>query len=139
MNKTENLKLNVWEKSDPILVGDFNEDNRKIDAEIHQTQIMVQDCAKVKFGQYLGDGAAKREILLESTPKVVAIWSNNGAQYDSYSKFVTGGICGTDAPCQYSYTTAFEIMENGFRVYENAAAWVNCNYSGTKYYYLAIF
>ena len=34
MNKTENLKLNVWEKSDPILVGDFNEDNRKIDAAV---------------------------------------------------------------------------------------------------------
>ena len=34
MNKTENLKLNVWEKSDPILVVDFNEDNRKIDAAV---------------------------------------------------------------------------------------------------------
>ena len=34
MNKTNNLKLNVWEKTDPILVGDFNEDNRKIDAAV---------------------------------------------------------------------------------------------------------
>ena len=34
MNKTQNYKLNQWEKSDRVLMEDFNADNAKIDAAI---------------------------------------------------------------------------------------------------------
>ena len=53
MNKTENLKLNVWEKSDPILVGDFNEDNRKIDAAVGA---LTAGAVKIAVGSYKGNG-----------------------------------------------------------------------------------
>ena len=36
MNKTQNYKLNQWEKSDRVLMEDFNADNAKIDAAIHE-------------------------------------------------------------------------------------------------------
>ena len=42
MNKTENLKLNVWEKSDPILVGDFNENFAAIDDAIGKAGKLVK-------------------------------------------------------------------------------------------------
>ena len=53
MEKTNNLKLNVWEKSDPILVGDFNEDNRKIDAAVGA---LTAGAVKVAVGSYVGNG-----------------------------------------------------------------------------------
>ena len=60
MEKTENLKLNVWEKSDPILVGDFNEDNRKIDAAVGQIMAHAGNC-KIVTGTYVGDGKYGRD------------------------------------------------------------------------------
>ena len=42
MNKTENLKLNVWEKSDPILVGDFNENFAAIDDAIGKAGKLIK-------------------------------------------------------------------------------------------------
>ena len=53
MNKTENLKLNVWEKSDPILVGDFNENFAAIDDAIHEA---VSSAVKIYTGSYTGNG-----------------------------------------------------------------------------------
>ena len=64
MEKTENLKLNVWEKSDPILVGDFNEDNRKIDAAVGALQE-----ERIYMGSYVGDGKDNRTIDLPWEPK----------------------------------------------------------------------
>ena len=37
-NKTDNLKLSQWVLSDPVLMEDFNEDNRKTDAAVHSAQ-----------------------------------------------------------------------------------------------------
>ena len=37
MNQTEHYQLKQWEKSDRILMDDFNENNQKIDAAIHGT------------------------------------------------------------------------------------------------------
>ena len=34
MNKTQNYNLNQWEKSDKVLMDDFNADNAKIDAAL---------------------------------------------------------------------------------------------------------
>ena len=68
MNKTENLKLNVWEKSDPILVGDFNEDNRKIDAAVAALQ-----GEHIYVGSYIGDDMRSRTIDLPWEPTVIVI------------------------------------------------------------------
>ena len=79
MNKTENLKLNVWEKSDPILVGDFNEDNRKIDAAVAALQ-----GEHIYVGSYVGDGKENRTIDLPWEPKFAVIFGyiNN---YNAFS------------------------------------------------------
>lgn len=71
MNKTDNLKLNVWEKSDPILVGDFNEDNRKIDAAVGALQK-----ERIYMGSYVGDGKENRTIDLPWEPMFMVILGN---------------------------------------------------------------
>ena len=71
MEKTENLKLNVWEKSDPILVGDFNEDNRKIDAAVGALQK-----ERIYMGSYVGNGKDSRTIDLPWEPTFMVILGN---------------------------------------------------------------
>ena len=71
MEKTNNLKLNVWEKSDPILVGDFNEDNRKIDAAVAALQ-----GEHIYVGSYVGDDMRSRTIDLPWEPTFMVILGN---------------------------------------------------------------
>ena len=82
MNKTENLKLNVWEKSDPILVGDFNEDNRKIDAAVGALQE-----ERIYMGSYIGDGKDSRTIDLPWEPKLAVVFGYVGS--DAGISFIT--------------------------------------------------
>ena len=74
MNKTENLKLNVWEKTDPILVGDFNEDNRKIDAAVGA---LTAGAVKIYTGSYTGTGqygaGNPNSLEFPFTPQIVII------------------------------------------------------------------
>ena len=71
MNKTENLKLNVWEKSDPILVGDFNENFAAIDDAIHEA---VCSAVKIYTGSYTGNGnSGNRTVELPAEPKLMVL------------------------------------------------------------------
>ncbi len=137
MNKTNNLKLNVWEKSDPILVGDFNEDNRKIDAAVGA---LTAGAVKIAVGSYNGNGSTTtpNEITLGFQPKVMLIMQ-------SADSFTTAAVFITrDAPYKFpgSSTTGAEITETGFLVRQrqsggsNITPYTNLNY--TTYHYLAI-
>ena len=79
MEKTNNLKLNVWEKSDPILVGDFNENNRKIDAAVGQIMAHAGNC-KIVTGTYVGDGKYGRDNPTSITfpGKPLLVYIGNG-------------------------------------------------------------
>ena len=71
MNKTENLKLNVWEKSDPILVGDFNDNFAAIDDAIHEA---VSSAVKIYTGSYTGNGnSGNRTVELPAEPKLMVL------------------------------------------------------------------
>lgn len=50
--KTDNLKLNQWLAMDPVLMADFNADNKKLDAAIHQLQANE---LLFHFGSYVGN------------------------------------------------------------------------------------
>ena len=95
MEKTNNLKLNVWEKSDPILVGDFNEDNRKIDAAVGALQE-----ERIYMGSYVGDGKDNRTIDLPWEPKFAVIFGHvlDDAAVNLLMKtgqrFITSDSCG---------------------------------------------
>lgn len=53
-NHTEQFGLNQWELSDSVIMADFNEDNRKIDAALAAGM-------KVKNGSYVGTGLSGME------------------------------------------------------------------------------
>lgn len=63
MNKTANYQLNRWEKTDKVLMDDFNADNEKIDAAIAK----CGNC-RVRVSTYVGDGTGTRIHTFERKP-----------------------------------------------------------------------
>ena len=53
MNKTQNYQLSQWEKSDKVLMEDFNEDNRKIEKALSD-----RNCCVINF-THTGRGRTK--------------------------------------------------------------------------------
>ena len=136
MNKTENLKLNVWEKSDPILVGDFNEDNRKIDAAVGA---LTAGAVKIAVGSYVGNGDFDKGTTVNVGFPIKALFLTSIGLFDTNSGrmivpdiTVSGGVTGQ----------VFWFTENGFRIrsaeYSGSTCSPYLNNNGEKYHYVAI-
>ena len=136
MNKTENLKLNVWEKSDPILVGDFNEDNRKIDAAVGALTV---GAVKIAVGSYTGNGDFDKGTTVNvGFPIKVLFLTSSGTLAGDYGVLLTpkiklsGGVTGQ----------VFWFTENGFRIrsakYNGSTCSPYLNDNGGTYHYVAI-
>lgn len=54
MERTEHYQLCLWEKDDPVLRTDFNENNEKLDA-------ILAGQLQFAAGEYTGDGKAGKE------------------------------------------------------------------------------
>ncbi|HBA94158.1 MAG TPA: hypothetical protein DCZ02_06015 [Ruminococcaceae bacterium] len=86
-NRTENLKLNQWVKSDIPLMQDFNSDNEIVDNAIyshtsndgiHMTQYEKECIAKpVDMCVYYGDGKASQavELSFDFEPSICLVFS----------------------------------------------------------------
>ncbi len=70
MNKTANFQLTQWEKTDRIMMEDFNRDNAAIDAALKSSadgvaalQTALASCGncKIVYGTYTGTGKYGRE------------------------------------------------------------------------------
>ena len=106
MKKTNKYQLSQWEKTDRIVMEDFNSDNAKIDAALSnkadksitdalQTQLnskadktvttslqaQINTKASFVFGTYTGSGTASRTISLGFTPKAVLLLHKTPMQY----------------------------------------------------------
>ena len=119
MKKTNKYQLSQWEKTDRIVMEDFNSDNAKIDAALSnkadksitdalQTQLnskadktvttslqaQINTKASFVFGTYTGSGTASRTISLGFTPKAVLLLHKTGKAaltYDYYGGLVLQG------------------------------------------------
>ena len=142
MNKTENLKLNVWEKSDPILVGDFNEDNRKIDAAV---AALDAKAARVEVGSYTGTGTFGREkpnsLTFSFQPKFVFVVSESGSIYENFRAFhgmpttyVYSSFLGSD----YGERIPLTWEGNTLRWYATKGNFYQLNTQKQKYVYIAV-
>ena len=136
MNKTENLKLNVWEKSDPILVGDFNEDNRKIDAAVGA---LTAGAVKIAVGSYVGNGDFDKGTTVNVGFPIKVLFLTSIGLFDTNSGrmivpdiTVSGGVTGQ----------VFWFTENGFRIrsaeYNGSTCSPYLNNIREKYHYVAI-
>ena len=80
MEKTNNLKLNVWEKTDPIHAKDFNDNFRTLDSAVGSLQ-----GEHIYVGSYVGDGKENRTIDLPWKPTFAVVFgfvgNNSGISF----------------------------------------------------------
>ena len=69
MKKTTNYQLNQWEKTDRILMDDFNADNQKIDAAL-----AARNC-RFYTSTYNGTGEAEATFTFPGKPILIVISS----------------------------------------------------------------
>ena len=121
MDYTQNLHLPQWEKTDRIMMDDFNDAMSKIDAAM----------PRIVTGSYTGDGTTNGSHVIDLgfRPKVVIVANGDGILNSTAGTF--GGIAldGSNAP-------AVGISETGFFVPVNP--YTKSNENGTSYRYIAI-
>ncbi len=157
-NHTPNYQLSQWEKSDKVLMEDFNADNAKIDAAIQAVERRADDLAAGKVdppeitrleqligakaaivtGFYAGDDTEIRTIELGFTPKALLLMTDSGRMFSSYSNSCYGGLAFSGQPVTYNSKIIVTIVENGFQVYYNANDKIYSNRQKNAYRYLAL-
>ena len=146
-NKTENLGLHSWVRSDPFRMDEFNENVSKIDKAVggkaEQSELDRVDAAAVKFACdiYTGDGRTDRFIELGFTPKVVFVGCGpHGQFYITNNAGYFGGVAMRDNPAHSGTLKYIEIVENGFLVSAHgsgSSSWT-ANHNNGTYLYFAI-
>ena len=136
MNKTNNLKLNVWEKTDPILVGDFNEDNRKIDAAVGA---LTAGAVKFKSGSYIGTnkyGESNPNVLdFGFNPKIVIVYHENSG----LGMILMNGMSTQySSPGNSNFKNYVQWTKTGVQWYNTEYYTYQLNQAETKYFYIAI-
>ena len=127
MNYTQNYQLPQWEKTDRIMMDDFNNAFGRLETALNgKCHLLV--------GTYQGNGKDNRFIDLGKTPLAVLLCDENSNMRDGSYTF--GGIA-----TQGSATLGLSITEGGFTVRESGN--VNCNFISNgyprTYRYIALF
>ena len=125
MNYTEKYQLPQWEKSDRIMMEDFNDMAEKMEAGLIELNETIAGVGYV-IGKYTGNNAYPRTISLGFQPTAVIIVTNMG--YTSVGSSVYGGLFGKNCPLN-GYA---EIASSGFKLNK---AYMNS--SDIVYYYIA--
>ena len=156
-NKTENIGLNQWVASDPVLREDFNADNAKIDAALGavndtlatELEQFRSGLLKIASGSYVGTGeygaSAPNSLTFDFAPYLVIITFSN------YTAFFCRGsayACGFTATGASFTTTALGWYLRNVSWGDNTLSWYSTdgstgvdaqlNYNGRTYSYIAI-
>jgi len=117
MNYTENYQLPQWEKSDRIMMEDFNDQNSKLESALN---LLATGQPKLIYGTYKGAGDTAQTVTVGFQPVwvIIARPSNNA-------------IVVLRGNNMYGVT----ITEDGFAVIESNGS---LNSSGITYYYVAV-
>lgn len=154
-NHTANYNLSQWVKSDQVLMEDFNEDNRKIDAAIKAeaetraagdaalTELIGQRNCQIYSGTYVGDGksgsANPNQLTFPRKPVFLVV---SGKDYHFFY-----AMRGQTTACCW---TADSMMRNTVSWSGNTVKWYHTtsgttveakhqlNTSGERYRYFAI-
>ena len=125
MQKTTNYQLPKWEKTDRILMENFNDMTAALDAALKANADAIAAVGYVT-GRYTGTGSYPRTIDLGFQPKAVVVTTYTGYTNNSGSPF--GGVFGVGMPLS-GYA---EVAANGFTL---KAEYVN--QKNTVYNYIA--
>lgn len=88
-NKTANLKLHSWVRTDPVVCEDFNDNFNKIDAAVGKLNVSSGNC-QLYVGSYTGSGSKTHSLTFPKLPVVLFIqvdWLNTAF----YGGFVFDG------------------------------------------------
>lgn len=99
-NKTENLQLNQWVRTDPVLMDDMNADNAKIDEAVKALQDAMP---RMAWGSYVGTGncgpGAPTVLSFDFPPRLVFVRG---------SSIYSGGM---NYACVFIYPAASALCE----------------------------
>ena len=118
MEKTNNLKLNVWEKTDPIHAKDFNDNFQTLDSAVGSLQ-----GEHIYVGSYVGDGKNSRTIDLPWEPKFAVVFgflqTRTAIQFltTTDSRYITNDGC--------SSGSTYSVTLKGNHLVVNSADWFN--------------
>ena len=120
MNHTPNYTLSQWEKSDKVLMDDFNADNAKIDGAL-----------KAEADARAAGDAALQTVLAGKGNCSVGTFTYTG-----------NGTCGQDDPTVITFPkmpAAFIIIGDCLLVAQGGSSTGICLYSGSSYAILSTF
>ena len=151
MNKTANFQLTQWEKTDRILMEEFNSDNEKIDTALKSSadgvaalQTALASCGncKIVYGTYTGNGksgsANPNKLTFDGKPVLVIVQAqSNTTNYDFHLRLVRGCGWAVGDRGNYSYTNSVAWGEN-FVSWTNDDAETQFNLHGSVYSYIAL-
>ena len=151
MNKTANFQLTQWEKTDRIMMEDFNRDNAAIDTALKgnadkaaalQTALASCGNCKIVYGTYTGNGksgsANPNKLTFDGKPVLVIVQAqSNTTNYDFHLRLVRGCGWAVGDRGNYSYTNSVAWGEN-FVSWTNDDAETQFNLQGSVYSYIAL-
>lgn len=136
--KTEHYQLNQWSLDDPVQMEEFNQDNRAVDAALHQ---LMSGSLRLAVGSYIGTGGHGEEnpttLTFDFTPRLLLMLGNgwNGHFILTYSSITT--YCHPTAGTSSS-EIEFRWAENSVSWYHKSSAASQRNAEGREYTYLVI-
>lgn len=116
MNYTQNYHLPQWEKTDRIVMEDFNQMCAGIDSGIREAktaadtaQAAAEEAAKLPYaiGTYVGNSAEQHEFRLGFRPSGVLVWGNQSTSSSWPLYLFTNGV---------NFTGKLRILDDGFTV-----------------------
>ena len=158
MNKTANFQLTQWEKTDRIMMEDFNRDNAAIDAALKSNAeaVAAETAARdeekkalqaligqrgncfVEFGSYTGTGNQLRTMTFSHKPILVII--RNCTNYSSPLHLVM--IQGATNANGYENSSAASVSltwsGNSVSITTSNNATYSFDRSGEQYFYAAL-
>ena len=151
MNKTANFQLTQWEKTDRIMMEDFNRDNAAIDTALKgnadgvaalQTALASCGNCKIVYGTYTGNGksgsANPNKLTFSGKPVLVIVQAqSNTTDFDFHLRLVRGCGWAVGDRGNYSYTNSVAWGENYVSWYNDKAE-TQFNLQNSVYSYIAL-
>lgn len=129
-NKTANLNMHSWVRTDPVVCDDFNENFNKIDAAIGEMRASYGNC-EIYTGSYAGTGTQVYSLTFPKMPVFLLVTRNDVASYGSC--FVREGEKFTYA----AGSANLSLSGNTITFTNKSSTEFVINYAGKVYDYIA--
>lgn len=142
VNKTSNLKLNLWEPTDRPMRNDFVSDNILIDAAVGEhiknstLHLSAEEKAYIAgpmaVMSYTGNGESERVITLNEKVKLVIVFAQNKPVLSSTKVYFSMGYAGLGS------ASGLSVNSNGLEITvsqttDSLGNVISLNESGTSY------